>query len=57
MVEVEEGRLRPLEQHVLADLERLVDQVDRVGTVGLDPGRQLAQVEVADLVAVWASRL
>ena len=50
VVEVEEGGLGALEQHVLAELERLVGEVDRVGHVGLDPRRQLAEVEVGDLV-------
>jgi hypothetical protein len=50
VVEVEEGGLRPLEQHVLADLQGLVDQVDGVGHIRLDPRRQLAQVEIGDLV-------
>ena len=47
MIEVEEGGLRALEQHVLAGLERLVDEVDRVGDVGLQPGRQTSRYGAA----------
>ena len=50
MVEVEEGRLRALEEHVLTGLERLVHEVDRVGDVRRQPRGQLAEVDVGDLV-------
>ena len=50
MVQVEEGGLRPLEEDVLAGLQRLVHQVDRVGDVRLQPGRQVVEVGGRDLV-------
>jgi hypothetical protein len=50
VVEVEEGGLGPLEQHVLAGLEGLVDQVHRVGHVGLQLGGDLLEVDAGDLV-------
>ena len=31
MIEIEEGGLRALEQHVLSGLERLMDEVHRIG--------------------------
>ena len=50
MVEVEEGGLGALEQHVLADLEGLVHEVDRVRHVGLHPRREVVEVHRRDLV-------
>jgi hypothetical protein len=43
VVEVEEGGLGALEQHVLAGVERLVHERDGVGDVRLEPGRDLAR--------------
>ncbi len=50
VVEVEEGGLGPLEQHVGAPLQGLVEETDRVGHHRGDPGGQLAEVVGADLV-------
>ena len=50
VVEVEEGGLRALEQDVLAGLQGVVHEPDGVGDVGREPGRQLVEVPLGDLV-------
>ena len=50
VVEVEEGGLRALEEDVLAGLQGVVDEPDGVGDVGREPGRQLVEVALGDLV-------
>ena len=50
MVEVEERRLRALEQHVLSRLERVVHEADGVRDEGRDPGRQLVEVARGDVL-------
>ena len=56
MVEVEQRRLRALEQHVLAVAQRLVDEQRSVADdgaqplgVALEPGRDLVEAEAVDL--------
>ena len=49
VVEVEEGALRPFQQHLPARLEGLVQQGHRVRDVGRQPGRALAEVLLGDL--------
>ena len=50
VVEVEEHGLRALEQHVLARLQRVVDEAHGVGDHRLDPGRVHVEVVAGDLV-------
>ena len=50
MVEVEEGGLGPLHQHVAAGLEGLVDDAHGVGDHRRDPGGELVEVAVRDVV-------
>ena len=50
VVEVEEGGLGPLEEHVLAVLHGVVDEPDGVGDQRLEAGGELAQVAVGDVV-------
>ena len=49
MVEVEEGRLRPLEEDLAALVHGVVDHADGVAHHGLDPWGVLAQVVVGDV--------
>ena len=56
MVEIEERGLRAFEQHVLAGLERLVHEADRVGDVGLEPRRRSSsRYSARDVVAPTAA--
>ena len=50
VVEVEEGGLGPLEEHVGTPVEGIVEQADGVGHHRGHPGGQLVEVEGADLV-------
>ena len=50
MVEVEEGGLGALEEHIRPPLERLVDDAHRVGHHRGDAGGELVEVEAADVV-------
>jgi hypothetical protein len=52
VVEVEEGRLGPLEQDALAALLGVVDEGDRVGDHRGDLGRQLVEVPSGDVVGL-----
>ena len=54
VVDVEKRRLGPLEQHVVAPLERLVNERDGVGDVGTDPRDDLGEIPVCELVGVEA---
>ncbi len=52
MIEVEEGGLGALEEDVLSGVEGVVDDVDRVGDVGLEAGQGLGQHLVGQLVGI-----
>ncbi len=52
MVEVEEGGLGALEQHVLSGVEGVVHEAHGVGDVVLEAGAVLVEVAIGDLVGV-----
>ncbi len=52
VVEVEEGRLGPLEQDLAALVHGVVDDADRVAHHGLDPRGVLTQVVVRDVAGI-----
>ena len=54
VVDVEEGRLGALEQHVLPRLERLVHEGHGIGDVGPDAGQHVLEVAVGEFVGVEA---
>ena len=52
MVEIEESRLGPFQQNVVAGFERFMNESHGVGNVGRQPRGAVAQVHIENVVGV-----